>query len=273
MASLLWRDTSKNIAAILEKLPADYAVDYDVPNNVEDGYITINKKNFTYHVVISGVRKYSPDVEAIVKKKSGLKSIITIEKVEKIEPLSFMEFRVGGKTLEAMGSFEVAERQVTEIKEKYGENLSEDVQKVLDDARAMGFTLPESVAEEIARRRTEWGEKAYKNILKRIGEEIGNELIDPYEAVGIIAAQSIGEPGTQMTMRTFHFAGVREMNVTLGLPRLIEIVDARRIPSTPSMTIYLRPEYETNDEVVMDVVKRLENTSISDVADIITDIG
>ena len=45
----------------------------------------------------------------------------------------------------------------------------------------------------------------------------------------MIGAQSIGEPGTQMTMRTFHYAGVAEINVTLGLPRLIEIVDARSI--------------------------------------------
>ena len=64
--------------------------------------------------------------------------------------------------------------------------------------------------------------------------------MEPGEAVGIVAAQSIGEPGTQMTLRTFHYAGVKEQNVTLGLPRLIEIVDARRIPSTPIMTIYLK---------------------------------
>ena len=51
-------------------------------------------------------------------------------------------------------------------------------------------------------------------------------LVEPGEAVGILAAQSIGEPGTQMTLRTFHYAGVAEQNVTLGLPRLIEIVDA-----------------------------------------------
>ncbi len=55
----------------------------------------------------------------------------------------------------------------------------------------------------------------------------------------MVAAQSIGEPGTQMTMRTFHYAGVAEIDVTLGLPRLIEIVDARREPSTPMMTIHL----------------------------------
>ena len=59
----------------------------------------------------------------------------------------------------------------------------------------------------------------------------------------MIAAQSIGEPGTQMTMRTFHYAGVAEINVTLGLPRLIEIMDARKEPSTPTMTVYLETDY------------------------------
>ncbi len=88
--------------------------------------------------------------------------------------------------------------------------------------------------------------------------EIEKREVDPYEAVGIIAAQSIGEPGTQMTMRTFHFAGVVEMNVTLGLPRLIEIVDARRIPSTPSMTIYLTKEYKNDGEKVKQLIKILK---------------
>src|SRR5256886_12984464 len=67
-------------------------------------------------------------------------------------------------------------------------------------------------------------------------ENYKRALVEPGEAAGIVSAQSIGEPGTQMTLRTFHFAGVREQNVTLGLPRLIEIVDARKIPSTPNMT-------------------------------------
>ena len=61
--------------------------------------------------------------------------------------------------------------------------------------------------------------------------------------MGTVAAQSIGEPGTQMTLRTFHYAGVSEFSVTQGLPRLIEIVDARRNPSTPIMTIYLDEEH------------------------------
>ncbi|MBT4166124.1 DNA-directed RNA polymerase subunit A' [archaeon] len=70
--------------------------------------------------------------------------------------------------------------------------------------------------------------------------------ISPGEAIGIVTAQSFGEPSTQMALNTFHFAGVSEMAVTSGLPRLIEIFDARRTPSTPSMEIYLEKKY--NDE-------------------------
>lgn len=74
-----------------------------------------------------------------------------------------------------------------------------------------------------------------------------NTKISPYEAVGIVAAQSIGEPGTQMTMRTFHYAGVAE-HVPTGLPRLIEIVDAKKSPKRPLIDIYLKKEYQSKDE-------------------------
>ena len=69
-----------------------------------------------------------------------------------------------------------------------------------------------------------------EEIIEKVMEEYKVSCIEPCDAAGVIAAQSIGEPGTQMTMRTFHYAGVAEINVTLGLPRLIEIVDARKIP-------------------------------------------
>ena len=73
--------------------------------------------------------------------------------------------------------------------------------------------------------------------------------VDPFEAVGIVTAQSIGEPGTQMTMRTFHYAGVATVNVTQGLPRIIEIVDARKKSSTPTMRIHLEDNLK-NDEFI-----------------------
>ena len=98
-------------------------------------------------------------------------------------------------------------------------------------------------------------------------EHYKRALVEPGEAIGIVAAQSIGEPGTQMTLRTFHYAGVREQNVTLGLPRLIEIVDARREPSTPIMTIYLEKEYSRDREKATEVARDILYSTIQDVAE------
>lgn len=97
--------------------------------------------------------------------------------------------------------------------------------------------------------------------------------VENCEAVGMVAAQSIGEPGTQMTMRTFHYAGVAEINVTLGLPRLIEIVDARREPSTPMMTIHLMKEISANRDAVKRLAWELEETTVSDVSSISTNLA
>mgnify|MGYP001612387018 CR=1 FL=1 len=73
-----------------------------------------------------------------------------------------------------------------------------------------------------------------------------NKQVSPGEAIGIVTAQSFGEPSTQMVLNVFHFAGVQEMQVTLGLPRLIEIFDARKMPTTPAMEIHLDKDF--NDE-------------------------
>jgi DNA-directed RNA polymerase subunit A' len=95
-------------------------------------------------------------------------------------------------------------------------------------------------------------------------EQYKRALMEPGEAVGIVAAQSIGEPGTQMTLRTFHYAGVKEQNVTLGLPRLIEIVDARRIPSTPIMTIYLTGKHRKSKEGAVEIARNIIYTTLED---------
>src|SRR5207247_11200004 len=88
-------------------------------------------------------------------------------------------------------------------------------------------------------------------------ENYKQALVEPGEAAGIVSAQSIGEPGTQMTLRTFHFAGVREQNVKIGLPRLIEIVDARKIPSTPNMIVYVDLKHRKRSEKAHEVAKLL----------------
>jgi len=112
----------------------------------------------------------------------------------------------------------------------------------------------------------------FTTILDRVINEYLNTRIEACEAVGIIAAQSIGEPGTQMTMRTFHYAGVAEINVTLGLPRLIEIMDARKEPSTPTMTIYLREEYADDRDRAREVSWQIEAAPLHEFGDIVIDM-
>ncbi|MBT4065915.1 MAG: DNA-directed RNA polymerase subunit A'' [Euryarchaeota archaeon] len=97
--------------------------------------------------------------------------------------------------------------------------------------------------------------------------------IDPFEAAGIITAQSIGEPGTQMTMRTFHYAGVATVNVTQGLPRIIEIVDARKVPNTPTMTIRLDGANSTSADAARKLAASIEITTTVNIADIETDVA
>ncbi len=103
-------------------------------------------------------------------------------------------------------------------------------------------------------------------IIEETLSEYQNALVEPGEPIGTVAAQSIGEPSTQMTLNTFHYAGVAEINVTLGLPRIIEIVDARKNPSTPIMTVYLDEEHRADMEKALEVARRIEGTTIENLA-------
>ncbi|WP_457558876.1 DNA-directed RNA polymerase subunit A'' [Candidatus Harpocratesius sp.] len=98
--------------------------------------------------------------------------------------------------------------------------------------------------------------------IKEIYTNYKRALVLPGEPVGTVAAQSIGEPGTQMTLRTFHYAGVSEFSVTQGLPRLIELVDARRNPSTPIMSIFLDEEHRYSIEKAKKVHSQIEQIKI-----------
>ncbi len=91
------------------------------------------------------------------------------------------------------------------------------------------------------------------------------EKLEAGEAIGVITAQSFGEPSTQMVLRTFHFAGVSEMQVTQGLPRLIEIFDARKKPSSPKMEIYLKKEFN-NEKDAKIFAERIKEVTVSDIA-------
>ncbi len=104
-------------------------------------------------------------------------------------------------------------------------------------------------------------------IIGEIGKRVDYAMVEPGEAVGVVAAQSMGEPSTQMTMRTFHYAGVAELNVTLGLPRIMEIVDARKQPSTPMMTIYLEEGIGSDREKVKEIANQIGAVNFGDIVD------
>lgn len=142
--------------------------------------------------------------------------------------------------------------------------LSQDeIEKRLEELRGK---VPQIVHQELLRELSEGEvtEEALEKIVEEVLRRYEYSAVEPGEAVGIVAAQSMGEPSTQMTMRTFHYAGVAELNVTLGLPRIIEIVDARKQPSTPSMTIYLEEGYAEDRHKAREVANRIGNLYASD---------
>lgn len=104
------------------------------------------------------------------------------------------------------------------------------IEKVEKLAKKKKADFPESYIHDIAEAyvRRELTDIELEKLIIKVRKAYDRAKVEAGEAVGTVAAQSVGEPGTQMTMRTFHYAGVAELNVTLGLPRLIEIVDARK---------------------------------------------
>ena len=105
--------------------------------------------------------------------------------------------------------------------------------------------------------------KAFDFVCGEIKSKFEQAIVRPGEMVGSIAAQSIGEPATQMTLNTFHLAGVSSVNVTLGVPRLKEVINIAKKLNTPSMSIYLKEKEDgyNNDEILA-LRGKVEHTSL-----------
>lgn len=117
--------------------------------------------------------------------------------------------------------------------------------------------IEESLPKKVAQAKVE-------EVFARTLEEYEKMHVEPGEGVGLVAAESIGEPGTQMTLNTFHFAGVSEMNVTVGLPRIIEILDAKKAISTPMMEIYLKKPYNKGKDIKK-IAMSIKETRLNDI--------
>ena len=141
-------------------------------------------------------------------------------------------------------------------------------------AERLEIRLPMKIIVDIAARikNADLSDEICEKLIVTANRMYTAHLMDQNESAGVMAAHSIGEPGTQMNMRTFHYAGVANINVTQGLPRLIEIVDARRVPSTPSMNIPLTGTAAEDENVAKYVASNIEMTTLLDIASIETDI-
>lgn len=104
--------------------------------------------------------------------------------------------------------------------------------------------------------------EAFDWLVGEIESRFQQAQVNPGEMVGALAAQSLGEPATQMTLNTFHFAGVSSKNVTLGVPRLKEIINISKKPKAPSLTVFLTGGAARDAEKAKNVLCRLEHTTL-----------
>src|SRR3989344_5964852 len=128
--------------------------------------------------------------------------------------------------------------------------------------------IPEKIIDDVKREanKVKITKSQLKEVLERVKKEYEAALISPGEAIGIITAESFGEPATQMTLNVKHFAGVSEMQVTSGLPRLIEIFDASKSIKTPSMEIYLDKDYAKDADKVRKIASQIKESVLRDIA-------
>jgi len=149
-------------------------------------------------------------------------------------------------------------------------DVSDDVEAIVEDTD-LPRRLKNEVYEAVESRDVPTAK--VDEIARAVESRYLETRVDPLDPVGTVSAQSIGEPGTQMTMNTFHYAGVAEIDVTQGLPRLIELVDARKTPDTPMMTVHLEGEYAVDRERAHEVVWGIEATRILALGDVSTNVA
>jgi len=241
----------------------------------KDTMNALMKRGLSEKTVAKLLSKFSTITEISGASAEALKSL-GFSKAEAAEILA----KIGGKSKKTSKKVSKKEEEAAPkpklelyipVKSKPPTEIETKMVKLAQDLK---LNVPMQVVSEIASRieGIDVPQATLKKILMKAHERYEAHMMDPNESSGILAAQSIGEPGTQMTMRTFHYAGVAEINVTLGLPRLIEIVDARRVPSTPMMTVHIDPKVRGDVDKVRKIASEIEATTLLDIADIETDI-
>lgn len=139
------------------------------------------------------------------------------------------------------------------MEELFEEYQSKLPLKIIDD-----------IKKEILKRKLT--KKELEQVLLKTKEAYENSKIHPGESIGIITAESFGEPSTQMVLNVFHFAGVAELSVSSGLPRIIEVLDARKIIKTPMMNIFIKSPHNKDPKKVRKIASLIKEVNLKEIA-------
>ena len=231
-------------------------------------------------------RDISEEVAELLLTKYSTLSAIGVASVEELVEVGLSEeeaestlSKIGKRAVKSSTSAKtkkvVPEVKVEPMEEVFSTRVLSDTEKRLGEiSEKIGIQLPIKIVTDISDiiENADLSDEICEKLIRTANRMYTSHLMDKNESTGVMAAHSLGEPGTQMNMRTFHYAGVANINVTQGLPRLIEIVDARRVPSTPSMEIPLIGIAAEDESVARHVASEIEVTSLLDIASVETDI-
>lgn len=186
------------------------------------------------------------------------------------EPLSSKEILQVALPVLDGSDFEHCGTEFTKDLRTFVEDIAKRVEK-----RHLQLSPSQMSASETSRSNVfSWVDRCTKSqlthFLNLCKEKYSRAKIEPSTAVGALCAQSIGEPGTQMTLKTFHFAGVASMNITLGVPRIKEIINASRFISTPIISAPLMND--KNADEARGVKGRIEKTLLGEVSEFIEEV-
>ena len=243
----------------LSQLYSDGAVDEDELNDLVSRLVLVeeifenNEMDVSETVIIESAMDF-------IKEKLTYNELNTLILVEKDLSENDIEYSKDS-TIYLIKSLE------EELSIEEYDYVPEAISKVLGVIVNNEIKFPPSYIKDLVRVyiKRELTDDELNELVLKVDEAYERAYIEAGEAVGTVAAQSVGEPGTQMTMRTFHYAGVAELNVTLGLPRLIEIVDARKKISTPTMDIFFEEEYKNDEEFVRRLANKIGKSTINDI--------
>lgn len=178
-------------------------------------------------------------------------------------------FRIDLRRPSSMHPMEIVEA-IDKLQEKLKVVPGEDALSIEAQKNATLFfniLLRSTFASKRVLKEYKLSKEAFEWVIGEIESRFLQSLVAPGEMIGCVAAQSIGEPATQMTLNTFHYAGVSAKNVTLGVPRLKEIINVAKRIKTPSLSVYLKPEFSQTKERAKSIQCALEYTNLHSVTE------